>query len=170
MDTVEGAIWFMGDLSDPWVVSIADALPESRGVIRVDCAGDLPDRPFDPSHPPRLIVLHRHRLTRATPSGCADWREPAASGAPPALFLCVSPYVRYDELELWSGLVNLVLSEASAPDVLPRHIARVVEEPAGWPPRGAGRRVSAVDQSFGYAINLRCNWILVTNTRQARLY
>jgi hypothetical protein len=34
----------------------------------------------------------------------------------------------------------------------------------------AGRRVSAVDQAFDYAINLRCNWILVTNIRQTRLY
>ena len=34
----------------------------------------------------------------------------------------------------------------------------------------AGRKVSAVDQAFDYAINLRCNWILVTNIRQTRLY
>jgi Eco57I restriction-modification methylase len=34
----------------------------------------------------------------------------------------------------------------------------------------AGRRVSAVDQAFDYAINLRCPWILVTNIRQTRLY
>jgi len=138
MDTVEGAIWFMGDLSDPWVVSIADALPAVRGAVRVDCAGDLPDRPFDPSHPPRLIVLHRHRLTAGDAERLRRWREPGASVAPPALFLCVSPYVRYEELELCSGLVNLVLSEASAPDVLPRHVARLFEEPAGRPPRGAG--------------------------------
>jgi hypothetical protein len=34
----------------------------------------------------------------------------------------------------------------------------------------AGRKVSAVDQAFDYAINLRCNWIIVTNIRQTRLY
>jgi hypothetical protein len=34
----------------------------------------------------------------------------------------------------------------------------------------AGRKVSAVDQAFDYAINLRCPWILVTNIRQTRLY
>jgi hypothetical protein len=33
----------------------------------------------------------------------------------------------------------------------------------------AGRKVSAVDQAFDYVINLRCNWILVTNIRQTRL-
>jgi hypothetical protein len=137
MDTVEGAIWFMGDLSDPWVVSIADALSESRSVVRLDCAGELPDRPFDPSHPPRLIVMHRHRLTPGDAEQLRRWREPAASAAPPALFLCVSPYVRYEDLERWSGLVNLVLSEASAPDVLLRHVARLVDEPASRPARGA---------------------------------
>ena len=46
--------------------------------------------------------------------------------------------------------------------------------------RGKGRRtrsiarlgpeLSAVDQAFDYAINLRCNWIVVTNIRQTRLY
>ncbi len=34
----------------------------------------------------------------------------------------------------------------------------------------AGRKVSAIDQAFDYAINLRCNWIIVTNIRQVRLY
>lgn len=33
-----------------------------------------------------------------------------------------------------------------------------------------GRKVSAVDQAYDYAINLRCSWILVTSIRQTRLY
>jgi hypothetical protein len=33
-----------------------------------------------------------------------------------------------------------------------------------------GRRVSAVDQGYGYAINLPCDWIVVTSIRQTRLY
>lgn len=33
-----------------------------------------------------------------------------------------------------------------------------------------GRALSAVDQGYGYAINLPCDWILVTNLRQIRLY
>jgi hypothetical protein len=33
----------------------------------------------------------------------------------------------------------------------------------------SGRKVSAVDQAFDYSINLRCNWIAVTNVRQTRL-
>lgn len=34
----------------------------------------------------------------------------------------------------------------------------------------SGRKKSAVDQGYGYAINLRCDWIIVTSMRQTRLY
>ncbi len=34
----------------------------------------------------------------------------------------------------------------------------------------AGRPMSAVDQAYRYAINLPCDWILVTNLREIRLY
>jgi len=34
----------------------------------------------------------------------------------------------------------------------------------------AGRRMSAVDQGYRYAINLQCDWIIVTSIKQTRLY
>lgn len=34
----------------------------------------------------------------------------------------------------------------------------------------AGRKMSAVDQGYRYAINLQCDWIIVTSMRQTRLY
>jgi hypothetical protein len=34
----------------------------------------------------------------------------------------------------------------------------------------AGRKMSAVDQGFRYAINLKCDWVLVTNLKEVRLY
>ncbi|NLY02502.1 MAG: class I SAM-dependent DNA methyltransferase, partial [Rhodopirellula sp.] len=34
----------------------------------------------------------------------------------------------------------------------------------------AGRRMSAVDQGYRYAINLPCDWIVVTSIRQTRVY
>jgi hypothetical protein len=34
----------------------------------------------------------------------------------------------------------------------------------------AGRRLSAVEQGYKYATNLRCDWIVLTNLRQLRLY
>jgi hypothetical protein len=33
-----------------------------------------------------------------------------------------------------------------------------------------GRRLSAVEQAYRYAINLPCDWVIVTNIRQIRLY
>ena len=33
----------------------------------------------------------------------------------------------------------------------------------------AGRRMSAVDQAYRYAINLPCDWIVVTSVRETRL-
>ena len=34
----------------------------------------------------------------------------------------------------------------------------------------AGRKLSAVQQGYGYAINLPCDWIIVTSMKQTRLY
>jgi hypothetical protein len=34
----------------------------------------------------------------------------------------------------------------------------------------AGRKMSAVDQGYRYAINLPCDWVIVTSMRQTRLY
>jgi hypothetical protein len=34
----------------------------------------------------------------------------------------------------------------------------------------AGRKMSAVDQAYRYAINLPCDWIIVTSMRETRLY
>ena len=48
MDESGPAIWFIGDLDDPWVVAIADALPTAGGLLRVDCRGELPAVPSDP--------------------------------------------------------------------------------------------------------------------------
>ena len=60
MDSSQDPLWFMGDLSDPWVVSIAGELARTAGIVQVHSPGDLPERPFDPDHPPRMIVIHRH--------------------------------------------------------------------------------------------------------------
>ena len=41
MNAADHPVWFVGDLDDPWVASLADALP--AGARRIACAGDLPD-------------------------------------------------------------------------------------------------------------------------------
>ncbi len=132
MDGSAAAIWFVGDLSDPWVASIGDALPASYGIFRIDSAAEpLAGRPLDLDHPPRLIVVHRQTLAPRDAERLTEWRPQASVATSPALVLCVGPYVRYEELERYSGLVDLVLSEATAADVLPRHVARLLDGRAG---------------------------------------
>jgi CheY-like chemotaxis protein len=133
MDPHRAAIVFIGDLSDPWVVDIAQALPASQGVDQIDCRDDLPELRLDPSHPPRLIIVHRHRLSGADLLRLREWRQPApalddeaSAAGPPAIFLCISPFVRYDELTRCSGQVDLVVSEAEAALVLPRRVSRLL--------------------------------------------
>jgi hypothetical protein len=136
MNDSHGPIWFFGDLSDPWVMAIADALPLSQGVTRFDCGAELPRGPADAGCPPRLILIHRQRLVPGDAERMKEWRALGGSETHPALILCVGPYVRYEELERFSGLVDLVLSEATACDVLPRHAARLLEGRPSRLPRG----------------------------------
>jgi hypothetical protein len=126
MDASEGSIWFLGDLSDPWVDAIAGALAFPN-VIRLDCRAELPEQQVHAAHPPRLIVVHRHHLTHRDGETLKSWREPRGNGPRPGLILCVSPYARFEEVEQWLGLVDIVLPEATATDVLPRHVVRLLK-------------------------------------------
>jgi hypothetical protein len=116
-------IGFIGDLDDSWVAGIADALETGRCVQRANCAGPLLDRPFGPAPLPRAIVIHRHALGAADAERFMHWRAHADDPAP-QLILCISPFVRYEELERCSSLVDLVISEAVAGTVLPGRLAR----------------------------------------------
>jgi hypothetical protein len=127
MDSNEGAVRFLGDLSDPWVVAIADALPTRASIERVDCAGDLPDNPFDPARPSRAIVVHRHSWNAGQAKRIKSWRARRASGNAPTLILCFSPYLRYEELEQLVSLFDQIVPEATAMDVLPGRLARLID-------------------------------------------
>ena len=136
MDESHAAIWFVGDLNDAWVASIADALPAAYGVVRIDSGAEpSPGRPAGRDRSPRLIVVHRQTLAPRDAQWLKEWRPAAVSTTSPALILCVGPYVRYEELERYSGLVDLVLSEATAADVIPRHVARLLDGRPTRPPR-----------------------------------
>jgi hypothetical protein len=145
IDSSECALWFVGDLSDPWVVSIAEVLARCTSIVQVHCLGEVPECPYDLARPPRLVIVHRQRLTAGDAQRLRGYRDPKTPSAAPAIILCVSPYVRYDELERWSGLANHVLFEATAGDVLPRHVARVVD--------GREGRIAPVD-STGFRIEV----------------
>ncbi len=127
MDASPRPIWFIGDLGDPWVARIADAVLTVGETQQLDCPGPLPERPFDREHSPRVIVIHRHGIAGSDADRVRGWREVPGGRAVPVVILCVSPYIRYEELERWSGLVDLIVSEATAADVLPGQIARRFE-------------------------------------------
>ncbi len=114
-------VWFVGDLDDPWVVAIADALPAST--TRLHAPDDLPE-PFVPrmgEPAPAAIVLHRAVLTRRDAARIGRFR--ASCAPPPRVVLCFGPHTRYIDLERWSELVDAVLPEATAREIVARRIA-----------------------------------------------
>jgi CheY-like chemotaxis protein len=133
MDASPCAVGFIGDLDDPWIARVADAISAGRLVHRLNCAGPLPHWPFESPRLPRAVIIHRHSLGAADSDRLRDWRA-AAGESTYDLILCVSPYVRYEELERWSGLVDLVISEAIAEEVLPGRLARRLDGRARRPP------------------------------------
>ena len=99
MAATTDTIGFIGDLLDPWVAAIADALPTNLVIKRVNCAGDIPEEPFGLGQSPALVVLHRHGLSALDRARMKRWTETSESKLKPTVVLCVSPYVRYDDIE-----------------------------------------------------------------------
>jgi hypothetical protein len=115
------AVWFLGDLEDPWVAAVADALPASTR--RIACPGDLPGDFADKAPPPRVVVVHRAILTAFDAERVARLRT--GLNPAPRVVLCIGPHVRHADLERWSarGLMEAVVSEATARDTVARHLA-----------------------------------------------
>lgn len=127
MDATGQAIRFVGDLDDPWVLEILGSISDLRGVHAIMCAGEIPDRLFDPDQPPRIVIVHRSRLSQADAARVEQWRPDPRTNALPRVILCFSPYVRYAELERCSLAVDLMIPEATAFETLARHVRRLLE-------------------------------------------
>ncbi|APW59957.1 hypothetical protein [Paludisphaera borealis] len=126
MDPTAQRIWFVGDLGDPWVADIAESLPD---LVPFHCESQgeqLPDQLFDAAAPARVLVLHRSRLTPADVARLENLRRTLGPERWPRIVLCVSPYVRYAELECCANLVDLILPEATARETLPRELDRLL--------------------------------------------
>ena len=136
MDATGPTIRFVGDLGDPWVMEILGSISDLSEVHAVMCVGDVPDRLFEPDQPPRLLIVHRTRLSQADAARIEQWRPVPQVHALPRVILCFSPYVRYAELERCSRGVNLAISEATAVETLSRHVSRLLER-RDEPPRAA---------------------------------
>jgi hypothetical protein len=135
MNAADRSVWFVGDLDDPWVGSIADALPANTR--RIACAGDLPD---DWPGSARVVVLHRAHLTPLDADRVARLR--AGVGPTPRVVLCVGPNVRHADLERWvaRGIIDGVLPEATARDTIARQLDADAAEGGAPPRRPSGPR------------------------------
>ena len=136
MDATGPTIRFVGDLGDPWVMEILGSISDLSEVHAVMCVGDVPDRLFEPDQPPRLLIVHRTRLSQADAARIEQWRSVPRINALPRVILCFSPYVRYAELERCSRGVDLAISEATAVETLSRHVSCLLER-RDEPPRAA---------------------------------
>jgi CheY-like chemotaxis protein len=125
MEGSDRATWFAGDLDDPWVVAIAEALP--RDTLRIDCPVDLPE--FWPIERPTpfALVLHRSNLTLTDAQRLL--RLKARADQTPRVVLCLGPQTRYVDAERWSRLVDAVLPEATARETVARHALAIERRP-----------------------------------------
>lgn len=142
MEGPDRPIWFAGGLDDPWVLEIAEALP--RDGFRLDCPEDLPETwPIDRPTPFALVV-HRSNLTAADAQRVA--RLKARADRTPRVVLCVGPHARYTEVERWSRMVDAVIPEATAREVVRRHALAIERTPR--PSGGTRPRVSVVSSNY----------------------
>ena len=136
MEGPDRAPWFAGDLDDPWVAAIAEALPRAHWFHR---PGDLPETwPVD-GRMPSAVIVHRAILTATDAQRVARLRS--IWERPPRIVLCVGPHARYVDVERWSRLVDVVIPEATAPETVARHALETGRAPR---PSGARPRVAVV--------------------------
>jgi hypothetical protein len=152
MDPTAQSIWFAGDLGDPWVVDLVESL-RPLDPVRCDSRGEeIPDRPFEAADPARVLVLHRSRVSRADVARLEEWRKRLGPERWPRVVLCVSPYVRYAELESCASLVDLILPEATARETLPRELRRLMGHSAAARPAAVASAVDVEIVSTDYEV------------------
>src|SRR4051794_7547261 len=119
MGAADRSVWFLGDLGDPWVAAIGDALPSDSA--RISCPGDLPDD-WPIGDGPRVVVVHRSFLTPGDADRLSRLR--ALATPTPRVVVCPGPHARHVDLERWSarGIVDAVVPEATARDTIGRHV------------------------------------------------
>jgi hypothetical protein len=105
------AVHFFGDLSDSWVVKIADALPVDSK--RDDCPGLLPEQ----TPTANILVVHRALLGANDSNILRHWREHG-----PRIILCVGPNVRARDVELLGKSVDVILNDATASEIVARYV------------------------------------------------
>lgn len=109
--------WFVGDLDDPWVASIAGCLPGSFAQYAL--VGDLPESAPWERGPGSVLVLHRPTLSQRDHERLKSYR---ATNRFARVILCVGPHARHAQVQQWSEVVDVVLAEATASETIARYI------------------------------------------------
>jgi hypothetical protein len=149
MMATDHPVWFVGDLDDPWVAAVADALPS--GARRIACAGELPEDWPGAAAVPRVVVVHRAWLSSRDAERLARLRTRSGeSAATPRVVLCIGPHVRHVDLERWCarGLIDAVVPEATARDTIARHVAAGDGDGLHRHPAAPRPRVAVVSANF----------------------
>jgi hypothetical protein len=145
MDDRGWPVWFVGDLKDEWVAGLVDVLPGST--CWVNCAGDLDKSLFARLPEQATLVLHLRVLTPHD-AAILEWLR-SERPTELRLIVCFGPHVRQRDLVRLADLSDLVLPEATARDVIGRHLQPALEPPRERGPRSPLRtRVAVVSGSF----------------------
>jgi hypothetical protein len=116
------SIWFFGDPADPWSGSIVEALtrdlPSWYRIRQIDETGSGLLAIADTAQVPNVVVLHRTRLAAGDADRWADACSQAGFPAEVRTILCHGDFVRQAELERWTVVVDELIPEAVALDVL----------------------------------------------------
>jgi len=141
---------FLGDLSDAWVAAIAESLPPST--IRIDHDGELADQWPSGITEGAALFLQRAILT--------GWdaeriRRARRSGLFARVVLIVGPHSRYEAVQRWSALVDAILPEATASEVISRHL-NAPPSPAQPAQRGSSLRVISSNHELRAALTDAC--------------
>lgn len=137
MADAEPSVLFLGDLDDPWVAAIAEALP--RRSAREHCRDALP------ADPPAAGVVVAHRGVLTPPDGEA-LRRLRERGT--RVLLCVGPHVRARDVEQFAGTVDIVLPEATASETIARHLLVAGDESEDFATRPIRPMVAVVAGAF----------------------
>jgi hypothetical protein len=129
MDATERSTWFIGDLGDPWVRDLAEALPPATA--RWHCSGGLPQVWPHACKSARVIVVHRSTLTESDLRQVGVLRVPGG----PRVILIAGAYAASVELVRWSRHVDLILGDATASATIHRHLGNLATPAAPGPAR-----------------------------------
>jgi hypothetical protein len=108
----------IGDPSDPWTSRLIDQSPRPRLIL--DTAAGLPDRWPDLARTATAVVVHTPTFDTRLAATLRLLRRDLTPGIP--FVLCQHPLNRYAQIEPHVALFSDVLTEATALEVLGRHL------------------------------------------------